>query len=316
MTHYLSEISNGLRETTAADQRLMDELMASAVPYSDIARNRDDEKKVIAWDKSLEDFLFHRSKLLQNEGFEKFLPWNLYRALNVDWLDGLFYPQRSGDCCSFGHGNSLNFSNLVTAFLRHDGVKPPEIARSMTYALARGNGKAKFGSGLNLNPMAHYAATLGNYHTADFGRYDTGRYCNKYRGGEQDIHARKSQSIIIPLPKCRFDLCFLLAAAGIGINIGSGYFPSGASLGPDGMASRIAWSKGGHSIAIVAACTVNGRRYLYVVNSHGAKYSADRYSAQKQWGCWIDEAAFERLRQGCGGDTMKYGNWYGNIGEL
>jgi hypothetical protein len=316
MTYFNSDFANGLLETTDADRAMMDELMACAVPFSDIARNRDDEKKVIAWDLSLERFLLHRAKLIFNEGVENFLPWNLYKILDIDWEDGLFYPQRSGDCCSFGARNSLNFSNLVAAYLRNDGTRPPEIAQSMCYALARGKGKPKFGSGLNLNPMAHYSATLGNFHTADFGRYDTGHYCTKYRGGEQDVHAKSSQSIIIPLPKCDFDLCYLLCAAGLGINIGSGVYPGGANVGSDGLASEILWSSGGHSVALVAACTVSGKRYLYLVNSHGAKYAPDRFNAQKQWGCWIDEVAFEKLRRGCNGDSMKYGIWYGNAGEL
>ncbi len=317
MTYFTSGM-NGLLEKSDADYELMEQCMAGAVPYSDMAFNRNDHAKFISWDSSLENCLKHRAALIDHEGREKFLPWKLYSLLKLNWIDGLYLRQNTGDCCSFGHRNSLNYSNMVNAALRGDGVSPKEIAHSMTYAIAKGGGKPRFGSGLNLNPMAKYAADQGNYWTADFGRYDTGHYCNKYKGGVQDEHAKSAQSIIIPLPKPDFDLCYMLCAAGIGVNIGSGIYPSGSGKGRDGLASSLSFTSGGHAIALVAATTINDARYIYLVNSHGAKYAADTLHKGAQWGCWLDEKAFAKIAQGAfkRGDPMIFGDWYGNAGEL
>jgi len=172
------EMKNGLRKTTEADLALYKQCMAMAVSLTNLWEDVDDTPKILKWDDEWESYLEHRAKLIDVEGREKYLPWNIYENLKIDWLDGYAFSQNSGDCVSFGHRNSLKASNFTNAM--RTGRKPVEIAHSMTYALCRGNGRPMFGSGANLYPMAKYAAEFGNFWTADFGQYDTGAYCRKY----------------------------------------------------------------------------------------------------------------------------------------
>ena len=304
---------DGLLESTEADLQMFDECYSQAVSISAAFKNLDDNPKFVTWDSELETWLRHRADLIDEDGRAEYFPWRIYETLDLQWLDGYNYTQKTGDCCSMGHKNALKRSNLTNA--KRTGRKTaPEIAASMTYALARGNGRVNFGSGLNLNPMSKWAAEKGNFLATDFGRYDTGGYVRKYQAGsQQDKNALKHQSIILPLPSASFDQTFLMCSAGVGINMGTGTYPTGSSVNGEGIGVASAWKNGGHAMAWVASITSpNGKRYIYLENSHGNRYVADRYNNKPQSGCWIDEAAFRRIAA----TGSRYGTWYGNIGEM
>ena len=308
------EMMNGLRRTTAADVALYDQCQASAVSLSHIWEDTDDTAKIIVWDSEWEAYLEHRAKLIDEEGRKRYLPWNVYKELDLQWLDGYDFVQNSGDCVSFGHRNSLKASNFTNAL--RTGRKPIEIAHSMTYALCRGNGRPMFGSGANLLPMAKYAADYGNFWTSDFGRYDTGAYCSKFNtdpNSPQRQHARKTQSIIVFLPDGDFDTCYKVVRAGFGINIGTGIFIGGSAVNKDGLAQVNRWSSGAHSTALIAAWEgKSGERYIYNENSHPTQYASDTLNEGHQWGCWLtaDDLAHIVPRE------FDYGQWYVNVGEL
>ncbi|MCL2005800.1 MAG: hypothetical protein FWG73_06510 [Planctomycetaceae bacterium] len=301
---------DGLTETTEADQHCYDELMSHAIPFSIHWENLDDSMKTFQWDSEWEKYIKHRADLFDYEGREKYLPWNLYKDLNVQWIDGYNYTQRIGNCCGHAHKNALKTSNLVNA--RQTGKMPREIALCIAYGIARGNGTMRMGSGLNLNPMARWSATVGNFWTADFGKYDGGNRASKWRKGSPACaNALKTQSIPVYLPTASFDLCYAACAAGFGINIGSGVYPTGSVPNGEGLATPSTWKNGGHAVALIAAYTSkSGRRYVYMENSHGARYAADSLNPNRQHGCWMEEKDIARMA------TTKYGIWYVNLGEL
>lgn len=307
------EMCNGLRPRTERDYQLFSECQAKAVPLSALWEDRDDDAKVVSWDAAWERFIQHRAGLIEAMGKERFLPWNIYKELNLDWLDGYDFVQQVGDCGSMGHKNSLKTSNLTNALFT--GRKPREIACSVMYGIARGDGKMNFGNGCNLDPLAKYSAEKGNYWTEDFGPYDAGRYCKKYRpGGVQDEHAKKSQSVIVYLAEPEFDLVYNACAAGFGVNMGSSIYPTGSSLNEDNLGEVDGFGSGGHCMAWVASTVgkKTGRRYVYLENSHPTKYASDELNPGHQWGVWVDERRFKKIAN----NAFIYGNWYVNIGEL
>ena len=170
----------------------------------------------------------------------------------------------------------------------------------------------KHGSGCNLNPMAKWSATVGNFWASDFGKYDGGRYVAKYRrGSEQDRNALRTQSIIIHLPSPNFDFCYTACAAGFGINIGSSIYPTGSTVNSDGLAQAATWKAGAHAVALIAAFRGrSGRRYVFMENSHKARCDADSLNPNRQWGCWMDESDLKRMY------TERFGRWYVNLGEM
>ena len=301
---------DGLTETTESDQHCYDELMSHAIPFSTHWENLDDGMKTFQWDSEWEKYIKLRAELIDYEGREKYLPWNLYKDINVNWRDGYNYTQRIGNCCGHAHKNALKASNLVNA--RQTGKTPREIALCITYGIARGNGTMRMGSGLNLNPMARWSATVGNFWTEDFGRYDGGRSASQWRKGSPACaNALKTQSIPVYLPSPSFDFCYAACAAGFGINIGSGEYPTGSVPNSDGVAVASTWKRGGHAVALVAAYTgKSGRRYVYMENSHGTRYAADSLNPNRQWGCWMEEKDIARMA------TTRYGIWYANLGEM
>ena len=306
------EFIDGLLESTEEDLRMFDECYSQAISISAAFKDTDNEPKYVTWDAELETWLRHRAAVIDEDGRANYFPWVLYETLGLQWLDGYNYKQKSGDCCSMGHKNSLNCSNLSNA--KRTGRTAPEIAASMTYALARGNGRVKFGSGLNLNPMSKWAAQKGNFITSDFGRYDTGAYVRKYQAGsQQDKNALKHQSTILFLPEPSFDHTFLMVSAGVGVNMGTGTYPTGSSVNGEGLGVASSWKNGGHAMAWIATMISQTRkRYLYLENSHGNRYVADKYNNKPQSGCWIDEAAFKKIAA----SGFRFGTWYGNIGEM
>jgi hypothetical protein len=267
--------------------------------------------KSFQWDSEWERHIKHCADLIDYEGREKWLPWNIYKKLNLKWLDGYNFTQNTGDCASMGHKNATKASNLTNAL--RTGRMPKEIAQSVAYAIARGNGKkALFGSGCNLNPMAKWTATKGNFLTSDFGRYDTGRYVGKYKpGSEQDKNALKNQTIPIFLPQPSFDYCYAACAAGFGVHIGSGIYPTGSVVNGDGLGVANSWKYGGHAVSLVAACRgKSGRRYVYMENSHPPNYAADLFFPAKQRGCWMTEEDTNKM------GTFLYGVWYVCLTEM
>jgi hypothetical protein len=299
---------DGLRECTAEDVANYELCQANTIPFTAHWENLDDSMKIMSWDSEWENFIKHRAETIDLEERESYLPWNLYKSLNLNWLDGYNFAQRIGNCCGHAAKNSLKASNFTNA--RRTGRTPREIALCIAYGIARGNGSMNMGSGLNLNPMARWSATKGNYHTSDFGRYDGGRQFNvrNWRpSSQQDTHALKTQSIVIHLPAPSFDLVYAVCEAGFGINMGTGTYPTGSILGSDNVATPNSWRNGGHAMAFIAAWTApSGRRYVYLENSHGARYAADRFNPNRQHGCWIDEAAFNQMVRN---NPFRYGAW-------
>ncbi|MCL2622436.1 MAG: hypothetical protein FWD31_02120 [Planctomycetaceae bacterium] len=309
-----SEMCNGLRESTAEDLAMFDECMSSAVPFTFHWEDRDNSAKVFQWDDEWKRYVKHLADLIDDEGREVYLPWNIFEELQLSFLDGYATTQGSGDCLSFGHGNATQTTMLTIG--KRTGRVPIEIAYSMTYAIARGNGRPDFGSGLNLNPMSKWSSTVGNYWTSDFGRYDTGSYVRKYqKGSHQDINALRTQTIPVYLPRPDFNLCYDACAAGFGITMGTDFFPSASMLNSDGLGVPSSYSRGGHSMSWTAAWkAASSKRYLFLKNSHGPRYVADSLSkGKKQFGCWVDEANFRRI---VANNVFRFGTWYVALCEL
>jgi len=305
------EFIDGLTETTEEDQVCYDECFARSIPFILHWENLDDTMKAFQWDSEWEKYIKHCGEIIDYEGRDQWLPWNIYKDWKLNWLDGYNFTQRTGDCASMAHKNAAKASNLTNA-MRTERT-PREFAQSVAYAFARGNGKLKWGSGCNLNPMAKWSATKGNYWTLDFGRYDNGKYLSKYKTrSEQDENALTTQSIPIYLPSPTFDYCFAACNAGFGVTIGSGVYPTGSATNSDGLAVVSSWKNGGHAVALIAAYVgKSGRRYVFMENSHNRNYAADGLSnGEKQWGCWMTEADIKRMA------TERYGIWYVNLVEM
>jgi hypothetical protein len=301
------EMCNGLRESTEEDLQIAKECFDAQIPLSAYWARTDNDAKYITWDSEWEKYCKHRAELIDFEGRDKFLPWKLHEENKGTW-DSWGYLQKTGDCCSFGNLSSLHASQLTIC--KTTGRTPVGINPSYTYAFARGNGRMSFDSGLNLSPMMKYAAKIGNYRIQDVGKYDCSvrNYNSQYDAG-----ALQNQTIAVILPKVDFDLIFLACSAGFGVHTGASRYPSSSSVNSDGLAVASGFSSGGHATAYVAAYTSkSGKRYIYFMNSHGAKYAADELSGgQKQHGCWVDNQLYRSHAI-----TSSYGAPYVNLPEI
>ena len=306
---------DGLIECTAQDLQVFDECFSSAVPYTGLWRDTDNAAKFVQWDTGWVEFLQHRKKLIDHEGRLAYLPWNIYNHKRLNWKNGLAPSQGNiGTCALKATENAVNTSNLTNSL--RTGKNPPEVNSSIAYAAARGNGTARWGSGCNLNPLSKWVAELGNHLVSDVGVYDVSGSALKKANAKTNANALKHQSVIIYVPgqknTPKFDDVFLACSAGFGVCMGTGTYPTAAKVGRDGLAVPFAWKNGGHAMCFAAAIVVNGKRYLYLLNSHGNRYAGDKYFEGSQPGCWISEEDFARIANG----AFRYGNWYVNIGEM
>jgi len=304
---------NGLRESTKEDLQCYEELASIAMPFTAHWEDANDAVKSFQWDASFDRYIEHCAKLIDDAGRENWLPWNLYNSLGLDWLDGYNFSQGIGNCCGHAHKNSLKASNLTNA--RRTGRTPREIHLCIAYGIARGNGRMNMGSGLNLNPMAKWAATVGNFWTSDFGRYNSGQTARNWRSGSPACaNALKTQSIIVHLPSASFDHVFRACAAGFGITMGTHTFPAASAPNSDGLSVPTRYRNGGHAEAFIAAwIAASGKRYVYQENSHGARYAGDSLHPGWQDGCWIDEVEFRKMAPA---NVFRWGQWYVNLGEM
>ena len=308
------EMCNGLLECTADELADHEEWVHStSVPFTFHWEDADDSVKICHWDDNWEAFIAQRAALIDAEGRNRHLPWNLYKSLGLNWLDGYNFIQRIGNCAGHSHKNAGKTSSLSNAM--RSGRQPREIALCVTYGIARGNGTMRMGSGLNLNPMSRWAATVGNFWTSDFGRYNGGRNVGQWRNPTFRQHALRTQSIIVPLPAPSFDFVYRACAAGFGINMGTHIFPTSARVNSDNLAVPRDWRRGNHAMAFLASHkgVTTGRPYVYLENSHGARYVADSLHQGNQHGLHIDEEAF---RQMASNNPFRFGTWYVNLMEM
>jgi hypothetical protein len=160
--------------------------------------------------------------------------------------------------------------------------------------------------------MSRWGAELGNHLVSDVGPYDIRGSALGRTNQTADANALRYQSIIIPLPSPSFDLVYAVCAAGYGVAMGATNFPTASAVGSSGLGEPTQWRNGAHAMAWVAAIEEAGTRYIYLLNSHGHKYAADKHNNKRQGGCWCNKTHFQRMSNG--GD--RFGPWYANIGEI
>jgi hypothetical protein len=149
---------------------------------------------------------------------------------------------------------------------------------------------------------------MGNFSAADYGKYTGAK--PKVPTDSQKTNALKHQSIIIPLPDTKFEMVWLLCAAGIGVCIGSSAYPTIATVNKDGVGVPATWKSGGHATAFIGAITINGVRYLVWENSHGNRYKVGEIGHAS--GCFFTEKDLVKIASA----GFRYGTWFGNVGEM
>ena len=292
-------IANGLVPQTEEERVEEHILFNSVVPLSVIWKDRNNDKKVIAWDSELEKYIDHRIKLI-NLNRESYMPWNIYKAMSLNWVNGYTLNQSSiGTCAGAAFRNGGCHSSLVNAKLT-DSV-PTEFGCDIVYALARGNGRLAWGSGCNGTPLVKYGTEIGNYWASDIGPYNTrGSGVTQANMNNPAFKARalQLQSICCFLPEVSFDLFYKACAAGMSIWIGSPSFPSGATKNSDGISVASTWTNGAHATIFDFAVEVDGKQYIHWDNSHGNRYiggNGNRFESPPT-GTWITKEMFGRFR--------------------
>jgi len=201
------------------------------------------------------------------------------------------------NCCNFGHIHATRITSLTHAKL-HGGIKPVELNSIIAYSLGRGSGKISFGSGLNLQPMSKWAAKVGNHLTSDIGRYDT-RGSNATSANQQRFaaNALRHQTIPCYLPDLSFNTFYELARAGCACNIGSTSWPSGSRIDSNGMSVGEGKSNGSHATMCGGfAIEINGVKYIYWQNSHGARFKQGTRIRQNPFGCFMTKTNWNLLQ--------------------
>ena len=294
-----------------AQQELL--AMNAALPISLIWADRDNNEKYISWDSELEQYLQHFGRVIDQAGRESYEPLSIYNEMGLNWLDGFATSQNSlGSCCLFGHEHAGRCTALAMAKMKGN-VKPEEINASITYSIARGNGRISWGSGLNLQPMSQWAARIGNQLTSDVGRYDVrGGNVNTAMQQKAAAGALRNQSIPCYLPNLSFDTFYELARAGIAANIGSTTWPSGAVVDSNGISVGQGISRGAHATMVGGfAIEINGTRYVYWQNSHGPRYKVGTRIKQSAFGCFLTPQTWNLLAI-----DNRFGRSYANFLEI
>jgi len=290
-------INNGLCIMTAeqANAELM--AMNSAIPISLIWANLDDNEKYMAWDSDLEKHLQHFARVIDMAGRESYEPHTIYNEMGLNWLDGFATNQGTlGSCCMLAHWHAARQNKLVFSKMKGD-FQPIDVMPAITYAVARGNGRINWGSGLNLQPMSQWAARIGNFTAADMGRYDIRgtqvTAANKQRFAANSL---KYQSVPCYLPNNSFDTFYNIARAGLCCNIGTNSWPSGSIVDSNGMAIGQGVSRGAHAVTVGGhAMEIGGTRYILFTNSHGSRFRQGTRIRQSTFGCYVTNQQWNQM---------------------
>ena len=309
-------MAEGLVEQNEQDMEQEQLLFNSAVPLSIAWKDRDHAKKIITWDSDFEKCIEHRIRLFKFGGIERYMPWNIYKEMGLNWVNGYTLNQSSlGSCAGAAFRNSQMHSGLVDAKMTDSA--PTETGVDIVYALSRSsNGRINWGSGSNGTNLVKYGTEIGNYWTSDIGKYDT-RGSNVTQANMDNpafkARALQNQSIVCFLPEVSFDLFYKACAAGMSIWIGSPAFPSAAKKNSDGISVPSNFTSGAHATSFNYAFEVNGIRYLSWDNQHGNRYSGgsgNRFNSPATGTC-ITQADFNTFRI-----TKSYGTPFVHLTEL
>ena len=290
-------MANGLVEQNEEERLQERELFSNAVSLSTIWKSKDDTKKLIVWDDAFEQYLAHRALLIKRNP-AAYMPWNIQKQLGISLVNGYSLNQGAqGSCAGAANRNALTASDLVNAkFADYKSIT--ETGVDMVYALARGNGRLAWGGGCNGTPLVKYGTEVGNYRTADVGKYDpAGRNVTQanFNNPTFKANALLHQSICCYLPDTNFDTFFKACSAGLSVWIGSPSFPASAKLS-NGISVPDRWTNGAH-----ATCFQFGIeemiRLLYWQNSHGERYHVgkDKFDTPGS-GSWIDDRQFTNFK--------------------
>ena len=308
---YLQE--NGLVEMNSLECAAEELAMSNAVSLPLLWKDTDNAEKYIKWDAELEKFLQHLAALIDYAGRDSCEPYALYQKMNLNFLDGFALNQSNrGTCCGAAHRNAhvqstLTFANMI------GGVTPTETSLSITYALARGNGRVAWGDGANLQPMAQWASKVGNYLTSDMGRYSTnGSGVTEANRQKYAANALANQSIPCYVKDLQFDTFYELARGGVSANVGSDSWPATSTIDENGMSIGQGTSTGAHATVIGGhALEIGKTRYVLWTNSHGPRYKTGTRIKQSAFSTYITKATWNLIRL-----NKNYGMPYINFSEM
>jgi len=306
-------VSHGLVEQTPEEVAMENVLMSSARSLSTMWRSVDDTKKIIVWDTAFEEYLEHRKLVIDMAPLGTYFPWNIQKEKGIQLVNGYSLNQGAqGSCAGAAKRNALLGSDLVNAkFAGYNGVT--ETGVDMVYAMARGNGRLNWGGGCNGTPLVKYGTEIGNYRTADVGKYDP-RGSNvtqaNFNNPTFKANALLHQSICCFLPDVAFETFYKVCSAGLSIWIGSPSFPASATI--QGGISRVSnWTNGAHATCFQLGIE-DTAKLLYFQNSHGERYAKDKDKFDTpRSGTWIDKGQFAQFKI-----RKEYGTPFVVFGEL
>ena len=304
---------NGLLEQTPEEQAEEQVLLSSAGALSLLWKDSTNAPRVIAWDSEFERYLDHRIKLIKLAR-ENYLPWNIYKEMGLNWVNGLTMNQGAlGSCAGAAFRNSMGYSDLVNCKMTKS--RPTEVGCDIVYALARGNGRLNWGSGCNGTPLVKYGTEVGNYWASDMGKYDTrGGNVTQANMNNPAFKARalQKQSIIAFYPEITFERFWKVGAAGLFSWIGSSSFPNRATKNSENLSQASSFTNGAHATTMGSGIEL-ARKYIWWSNQHGNQYAGgarDRFDTPSD-STWIDNIDFPRFKI-----NTNYGRPFVHIGEI
>lgn len=264
--------------------RVMAEINASAVPWDgDITKT----PNVIEW-ASFEAALNSMPDIQKNW-------WEVY-----DWKQYMTASQEyRPNCAGFGMANAAMMRTLIQAGIQHSEQLPQKFNPMLTWLLSKGG--SAWG-GQSIGAMAKYGNEVGNYLACDIGDYDPARASTR-RGNEADENARKHQ-ICYSIYDGDSPAEAIVAACRKGFTVFVGNsrgIASGVTTDSNGVEVVRTAGSWSHATAFGGFKIVNGKRYVFWVNSHGSIYQSG--DGTPPIGGWMSEESVEYFMGGSFADV-------------
>lgn len=198
----------------------------------------------------------------------------------------LFTPSQSyRPCCSgFALANAATCAVISQIYNRFSEQKVSKINPFITWI------KSKNGSvygGQSIAAMAIAGNEYGNYLQEDLGDYDPDRIIRTTQRYE-DEHAKEHQiGYSLYDGDEPWEAILLTCQKGFSCFVGNSKAVNGVTRDSNGVSVATLYGTWSHATAFAGFQVINGKRYVFWINSHGDTYKTD--DGTPDFGCWMSE---------------------------
>lgn len=193
------------------------------------------------------------------------------------------------NCAGFSEANAALMRTLIQSQSQFSEQKPERFNPMALWQLSKG-GSVR--GGQTISAMAKYGNEVGNFLASDLGNYDPAQTFATTTEVQKENASKHQIGVCLYEGSNPTEAILTACRKGFTVFIGNSRAVSGSEKDSNGMTvARLGgiWS---HATAFGGYLKINGKEYVFWVNSHGNIYVTQDAPT---FGCWMDEETLNRF---------------------